>query len=171
MPRISQLPSLTTVDTGDELAVVDVSASVTKKSTKSDLLKDSIGSTELKTGAVTGVKIASYKALRQDNTTNSTENTARILTGWGYIQGAAATTGTKAIVFNGAFSSAPIVICTVVGIKTSVPTSVGDTTGGVFGGTVQGVSSTTTGFTATYYQAASVPTNIYVVFTWIAIGV
>jgi hypothetical protein len=41
MPRISQLTSLTTVDSGDELPVVDVSASVTKKTTKADLLKDS----------------------------------------------------------------------------------------------------------------------------------
>lgn len=40
MPRISALPSLTTVDGGDQIPVVDVSASVTKKATKSDLLKD-----------------------------------------------------------------------------------------------------------------------------------
>lgn len=40
MPRISALPSLTTVDGADELPVVDVSASTTKKATKADYLKD-----------------------------------------------------------------------------------------------------------------------------------
>lgn len=40
MPRISALPSLTTVDGADEQPVVDVSASTTKKATKADYLKD-----------------------------------------------------------------------------------------------------------------------------------
>lgn len=40
MPRISQLPSLATADSGDELPIVDVSASTTKKISKADYLKD-----------------------------------------------------------------------------------------------------------------------------------
>lgn len=40
MPRISQLQSLTTADASDELAIVDTSASTTKKISKGDYLKD-----------------------------------------------------------------------------------------------------------------------------------
>ena len=39
MPRISQLPSLTEADNSDEIAIVDVSSSTTKKITRGDLLK------------------------------------------------------------------------------------------------------------------------------------
>ena len=56
MPRISALPSLTTVDGTDELAVNDVSASTTKKATKSDLLKDA--ATYMTNSTVTTPKIA-----------------------------------------------------------------------------------------------------------------
>lgn len=65
MPRISALTSLTTVDSGDLLPVVDVSASVTKKATKADMLKDtatymtagSIPTAALAANAVTSAKI------------------------------------------------------------------------------------------------------------------
>ena len=39
MPKISQLTALTTPDSGDELPIVDVSASTTKKITRTNLLK------------------------------------------------------------------------------------------------------------------------------------
>ena len=39
MPRISQLPSLATADNADEIAIVDVSSSTTKKITRGDFLK------------------------------------------------------------------------------------------------------------------------------------
>lgn len=64
MPRISALPSLTTVDGADEQPVVDVSASTTKKATKADYLKDapsyfndsSIGTDLLSNSSVTPAK-------------------------------------------------------------------------------------------------------------------
>ena len=63
MPRISALPSLTTADSSDQLAIVDTSASVTKKITRSDLLKgpfpnNSVTTAAITDSSVTGAKIA-----------------------------------------------------------------------------------------------------------------
>lgn len=62
MPRISQLGSLSAPDNADELAIVDVSASITKKITRGDLLKaplpaDSVTTAAIQDGAVTAGKI------------------------------------------------------------------------------------------------------------------
>lgn len=63
MPRISNLTSLTTPDASDELAIVDTSASVTKKITRSDFLKgaplpnDTVTTSAITNGAVTASKI------------------------------------------------------------------------------------------------------------------
>lgn len=63
MPRISQLPSLTTAANEDELPIVDVSASTTNKITRGDLLKaplptDSVTTAAIADNAVTTAKIA-----------------------------------------------------------------------------------------------------------------
>ena len=42
MPRISGLPSLAAADDADEIAIVDVSSSTTKKITRGDLIKSKI---------------------------------------------------------------------------------------------------------------------------------
>ena len=52
MPRISQLPSLTTADNADEIAIVDVSSSTTKKITRGDLLKAPLPANSVNTAAV-----------------------------------------------------------------------------------------------------------------------
>ena len=62
MPRISQLPSLTAADNSDEIAIVDVSSSTTKKITRGDLLKaplpaNSVTTAAIQDGAVTSDKI------------------------------------------------------------------------------------------------------------------
>ena len=62
MPRISQLVSLTAVDNADELAIVDVSASVTKKITRAALLSsaplpnNTVTTTSVSDGAITYAK-------------------------------------------------------------------------------------------------------------------
>lgn len=64
MPRISALTALTTVDNADELAIVDVSASVTKKITRAALLSsaplpnNTVTTAAIADGAVTTAKIA-----------------------------------------------------------------------------------------------------------------
>lgn len=63
MPRISNLPALTTADNTDEIAIVDTSASVTKKITRGDLLKSPLPANAINTqaiadGSVTPAKIS-----------------------------------------------------------------------------------------------------------------
>ena len=52
MPRISQLPSLTAADNSDEIAIVDVSSSTTKKITRGDLLKAPLPANSVTTAAI-----------------------------------------------------------------------------------------------------------------------
>lgn len=62
MPKISQLAALTTPDSGDELPIVDVSASTTKKITRTNLLKgaplpaDTVDTQAIDDGAVIPAK-------------------------------------------------------------------------------------------------------------------
>lgn len=64
MPRISQLTSLTTPENADEIAIVDTSASVTKKITRGDLLSgaplpaDTVDTQAIEDGSVTTAKQA-----------------------------------------------------------------------------------------------------------------
>lgn len=63
MPKISQLSALTTPDSGDELAIVDVSTSTTKKITRTNLLKgaplpaDTVDTQSITNTSVTAPKI------------------------------------------------------------------------------------------------------------------
>lgn len=61
MPRISALPSLTTADNSDELPIVDVSASVTKKITRGDLLKAPLPTNSVTTAAITNASVTEPK--------------------------------------------------------------------------------------------------------------
>lgn len=61
MPRISQLTALTSADAGDVFAIVDVSASTTKKITKADLLKNA--PTSFNDNTIAPTKL-SFKTLR-----------------------------------------------------------------------------------------------------------
>lgn len=83
MPRISQLPSLTIADNSDEIAIVDVSSSTTKKITRGDLLKaplpdNSVTTAAVANGAITADKVdfATFPKLASVTGTNSftTEN-------------------------------------------------------------------------------------------------
>ena len=69
MPRISQLPSLTAADNSDEIAIVDVSSSTTKKITRGDLLKAPLPNNAVTTAAVTDNAVTAPKI---DFTTLST---------------------------------------------------------------------------------------------------
>ena len=61
MPRISQLPSLTSADNADEIAIVDVSAAATKRITRGDLLKSPLPTDSVTTAAVTNGAITADK--------------------------------------------------------------------------------------------------------------
>lgn len=61
MPRISNLTSLTTADDSDQLAIVDTSASVTKKITRGDLLKGPFPANSVTTPAITDASVTAQK--------------------------------------------------------------------------------------------------------------
>lgn len=122
--------------------------------------------------SVTGEKIANYKIVRQNNTSNSTENTARILTGWGVIAVGGVATGTEVVTFDSAFTSIPIVTLTYGGDNASSTTygSGSINLKQAYGGAI---SLTTTTFTA-YIRSAdgtNWPGGAQAFYQWTAIGV
>lgn len=91
MPRISQLPSLTTADNTDEIAIVDVSASTTKKITRGDLLKapmpaDSVTTAAIADGAVTAAKIETQQGWQAPTLLNSWVNYGSTYATAGYMK-------------------------------------------------------------------------------------
>lgn len=66
--------------------------------------------------SVTGTQISTYRIIRQNDTTNTTELTARILTGWGWIAyDTGANTVLETVTFASAFTNLPIVQVTFGG--------------------------------------------------------
>lgn len=125
---------------------------------------------------VTGAKIASYRINRQDKTGNNTAKTAaRIETGWDYIVGAGASSINKSMTFGAAFTSAPMVMTNMIGLRA---TSAGTPTGpewfttGIAGNCRVNTGQSTTGFSVTISEESAgtlANTNNYG-FQWIAIG-
>ena len=82
MPKISQLTALTVPDSGDELAIVDSSASTTKKITRTNLLKgaplpaDTVDTQAIADGAVTTDKLDLSETTDGVDTSQSTTSTS-----------------------------------------------------------------------------------------------
>lgn len=82
MPKISQLAALTTPDSGDELPIVDVSTSTTKKITRTNLLKgaplpaDTVDTQAIDDGAVTPDKLSTGAASAVVATSQGTSSTS-----------------------------------------------------------------------------------------------
>lgn len=143
--------------------------------TSAKIADDSIDTLNVKDGAITGAKITNYKVVRQNDTTNTTESTARILTGWGWMQN---TTGigagqlTETVTFGTAFAGIPIVLLTYGGDAGNVAPSYGTGGGVAFGGSHAKASNiTATNFSATLTFDGTLPNNSTVYYQWIAIGV
>ena len=79
MPRITQLPSLSTPDGADELAIVDASASVTKKITRTDFLSgaplpnNTVTTASITDASVTTAKIADGAIINSNLNTTAGE--------------------------------------------------------------------------------------------------
>ena len=84
MPRISQLPALTTADNADEIAIVDVSASKTKKITRGDLVKSPLPNNSVTTAAIANNAVTADKL---DSATRGDYSTAEVDTGRKWIDG------------------------------------------------------------------------------------
>lgn len=79
-------------------------------------------------GQVTGSKLSNYRIIRQNDTTNTTETTAKILTGWGVIPvSTAAAQFDETITFETAFTNRPVVVASPAGDNNTNP---GTGTGG-----------------------------------------
>ena len=177
MPRISDLTSMSAPNNNDLLAIVDMAGAVTKKITRADLLKgtalpaDTVTTPAIVDGAVTGAKIATYRVARQNDTTNVTENTAKILTGWGWVAVGGLGTGIEIVTFSSAFTTLPIVTLTYGGDHASSTTYGAGTVSlkQAFGGAI---GITTTGFSA-YVRSAdgsNWPAGANAFYQWTAIG-
>lgn len=123
--------------------------------------------------SIQGANIANYKIVRQNNTTNSTETSARFLSGWGVM---AYNTGTtfvsESVTFDTAFTSAPIVTISFGGDHASLQTY------GSGGNLVEAVVSTkpvnisTTGFTVYMHKPSGGNFSAgYGFYQWFAVGV
>lgn len=159
------LTGFSTANTGTVYGV-----SVTAGIVASAALLNTVNTAAIQAGAVTGSKIANYNTTRQDNTTNSTETTARILTGWGVITPGVTNVATEAVTFNSAFVNLPIVTIICGGDNAS------STTYGSGGNNLQGAvvskahTITTTGFTAYMSAPGNWAAGNTVFYQWIAIG-
>ena len=161
--------TITTGNVSDQRVMANVADGLVDTNS---LATEAVETAKIKDGAVTGSKITNYKIVRQNDTTNSTETTSRILTGWGVVTNAINNTQSESVTFNSAFSSAPIVIVTCAGDKA---TNDGYGSGGVnlANGIIPRANAiTTTGFNVTLNKADG--TNFasgYTWYTWIAVGV
>ena len=86
MPRISQLPSLSAADNADEIAIVDVSASTTKKITRGDLLKAPLPANSVTTAAIANASITESK-LNLTTLGFGNYSTTEVNTGFTWVDG------------------------------------------------------------------------------------
>lgn len=125
--------------------------------------------------AITGAKIANYKAYIQRDTTNTTENAAIIQAGWGRFNPAPNTpTAIENVTFPTPFTTLPIVLISPAGgvaANTNAPYP-GTSTSYTDNQQAVANNQSTTGFSATLTrQGGATFSNATTIFyTWIAIG-
>jgi len=120
-----------------------------------------------------GNGLVKTSVLRQDNTSNSYETNAVILTGWGFVQGDGAEkfTPTDTVTFGITYSSVPIILVTVAGTATSDPSVITDLSGSANGYFASHWAPSTTGFTVNAYrELAAIGSSTRVGYSWVAIG-
>lgn len=118
--KFTDLVNKSTAASADIVPIVDPTDNTTKRTTVSGLA--SAVASNLPAGSITGASIANYKIARQNDTTNISESTAKILTGWGVIVPGAVTTASETVTFSSVFTSAPIVVLTYGGDNASATT-------------------------------------------------
>lgn len=121
----------------------------------------------------TSGNVTSVPVSRQNNTTNSVIQNARIDTGWGWIQvgGSAVSQVSETVTFQTAFTTLPIVVITYGGDAGNTPPSYGTGGGVVLGAAATKASNiTTTNFVATMTASGTWPPAQTIYYQWIAIG-
>lgn len=155
--KISSLPTDTSPTLTDYVSTVDVETSTTKKITLQNL------------GALV---TANQTIKRQNDTTNSTVNNARIECGWGAITNTASPALSEAVTFQTAFSSTPIIFVSFAS-DASTAVGYGSSTGNNVEGRViaKSAGQTASGFNLWLHTGGG--TNFATgtsYYTWIAIG-
>jgi len=123
-------------------------------------------------------KLVKTKILRQDDTSDSYDENTVILTGWGYKQGDNSYNMTERISFGITFSSAPVVVANVNGVKiSSIPADITELGSGALGTNLLTESISTSGFTVRLMRASwdgtdpgTLGSNAYWGYTWFAVG-
>lgn len=117
-------------------------------------------------------KLIKVAVLAQSNITNTYTNSAVILTGWGFIAGSGAATGTKGVNFGLTFTTLLGLTIGGLGYKdASDPTTIGDFSNGLESVLMSSEGAGVSSFTA-FYSAitGTVAASRRVGFSWIAIG-
>lgn len=164
--QIKELPEVTTPATTDWYLMQKSSNDQTSKISGTNLIPPA---------SINGDRLSSYKVVRDNNGSSLTENTAKILTGWGWIQN---TTGIgqsqmgETVTFPSAFTDAPIVLVTYGGDSINLPAVLGTGAGVAFGAAqVKASAITNTNFYFTLTSGTAVPNTYCIYYHWIAIGI
>lgn len=118
-------------------------------------------------------KLVKTAVLEQADTANTYRNNTVILTGWGFVQGNGASNMSKTVSFGVTFATPPIIIVGLLGGKNSPgsPTALSDfATNWTVPQNVVAQQPATTGFIAVVINTATLNSNQYTGFSWIAIG-
>jgi len=126
----------------------------------------------LANGSVTGSAISSYLTTRQNDTTNTTETAARILTGWGVIAyNTGSTFISETVTFGTPFTNPPIILTSFAGDHST--SQIYGSNGNLVEALVQTkpVLPTASGFTVYLHKPSGGNFSAgFGFYTWIAIG-
>jgi len=143
--------------------------------TTAKIADSNVTTAKLADSAVTGAKISTYKVELQSVTTNTTENSLKIQTGWNFVTGAGGNTVEKTITFPVGFTAIKTVNLGALGILNgSDPTAITQFNAG-FGGNIlmfhaYNITNTAMVVRATLDSSAVLASGLRVGFTWIAYG-
>jgi hypothetical protein len=113
---------------------------------------------------------------RQNITTNSVVTNQLIQYGWGYFTGSGARSQSQTVTFPVAYDNVPMVVLSYNGARNTsrgVPASPSDAIDGyydVIHGTAAVATTTNVIAAISFLDAASIPTAMYHLYSWIAIG-
>jgi hypothetical protein len=142
--------------------------------TTANLATDSVSTAKIANDAVTGAKIATYKIQSQEDTTNTTQTTAVIQTGWGQIFGNGTASMTETITFPTPFTKVLGVSVTSLGYKTGGATAaaIGEFNANINPPSiVSSVNITTSGFTVVFVASSGTLGGAYHGYSWMVIGI
>lgn len=156
-----------------KVGAVDVAAVLASNVvTTAKILDANVTTAKIADGNVTGDKLLNYKTQRQNDTTNITEATAVIQTGWGVIVPGTFAVASETVTFPVAFTNKPIVTVSFGGDATSATTyGSGGFTIKKASGAAIAISNTNFGAYVFTLDGSNWSAGNAVFYQWIAIGI